>query len=485
MAEHMPTKVHTIENVIVWVRRELRVHDHLALWMAARDGGKVIPLFVVDKEFRSSAPAKQRVMVEGLRELRMSLRKHGGDVIVRCGEPAEVLHRVLRESNSGGVYLTKDYHPEMRRRDQLLRSSVESAGKLWKEWKDYVLFEEQDILSSGKSTPFTVFTAYRRAWKARHMDIAPPLPPVRKLHLSLSSPGEIPEPGQSSGLPGEPQLSSGGERSAAKRLKEFLAHDLSRYHEHRDHLALRGTSRLSHHFATGSLGIRSAYHALYEASSQLRGLSRQGPDAFLNELIWREFYYQILANFPHVVRGSFKGEYDDLQWSDNEHHFQAWCAGQTGYPVVDAAMRQLNAEGWMHNRARMIVANFLIKNLHMDWKRGEKYFMQHLADGDVALNNGGWQWCAGTGNDAQPWFRIFNPVLQSRKFDAVGEYIKHYVPELRRVPLKFIHEPWLMPRSVQVEAGCLIGKHYPAPIVDHDRERKRTLEIYSSVTKAK
>jgi deoxyribodipyrimidine photo-lyase len=240
-----------------------------------------------------------------------------------------------------------------------------------------------------------------------------------------------------------------------------------------------GTSRISHHLASGSLGIRSVYHALRRRGEATRGLAKQGTDTFLNELIWREFYYQILANFPHVVTGAFKPAFDRLEWSDNRDHLDAWRSGRTGYPIVDAAMRQLNTEGWMHNRCRMITANFLAKDLHIDWRAGERYFMETLADGDVALNNGGWQWSAGTGNDAQPWFRIFNPTLQSKKFDPDGTYIRRYLPELSRVPEGHLHEPWRMSAAEQARSGCRIGADYPAPIVDHAIERARTLVLYA------
>jgi deoxyribodipyrimidine photo-lyase len=220
---------------------------------------------------------------------------------------------------------------------------------------------------------------------------------------------------------------------------------------------------------------------LVKSSQSIQGLKKQGVDAFLNELIWREFYYQILANYPHAAIESFKGKFEGLPWSCDQEHADAWRSGQTGYPIVDAAMRQLVTEGWMHNRCRMIVANFLVKDLHINWQVGEEYFMQHLADGDTALNNGGWQWCAGTGTDAQPWFRILNPVLQSKKFDPRGEYIRKYIPELTNVQDKYIHEPWLMPSPVQREAGVLIGKQYPMSIVDHERERKHTLEVFGKI----
>jgi deoxyribodipyrimidine photo-lyase len=203
-----------------------------------------------------------------------------------------------------------------------------------------------------------------------------------------------------------------------------------------------------------------------------------GVQSWINELAWRDFYMQILAHFPHVLRGAFRQQYDALEWENDPDLFAAWCAGRTGYPIVDAAMRQINQEAWMHNRARMIVASFLTKDLLIDWRWGERYFMQHLVDGDLAANNGGWQWAAGTGTDAQPYFRIFNPTSQGQKFDPQGAYVRHYLPELANVPEKFIHEPWKMSEQAQRQAGVQIGRNYPAPIVDHGVQRKRALALY-------
>ena len=212
--------------------------------------------------------------------------------------------------------------------------------------------------------------------------------------------------------------------------------------------------------------------------------ARSGAETWLSELIWREFYIHILYHFPHVLQGSFRPEYDSIAWRNREDEFEAWCNGRTGYPIVDAAMRQLTASGWMHNRARMIVASFLVKDLLIDWRWGEKFFMQHLVDGDPAANNGGWQWTAGTGTDAAPYFRIFNPTAQAKKFDPQGAYIRRWLPELADVPNDFIHEPWTMPTLVQKSAGCTIGKEYPAPIVNHKEAREWTLAAYQAAREA-
>lgn len=464
--------------IIVWIRRELRLQDHLALWSAAQDASSVIPLFILDASFHGAAQARQLVVRDGITELRRSLRSIGGDLIIRSGEPDQVIHALLRESGAAGVYCTKEYHPGLRLRDSAIRSSVESANKIWREFKDHVLFEEEEILSKSASAPFTVFTPYSHAWKERQEEVPPPLPPISAISVPMLPSIEFPELAEPAGTDRPDERPRGGESRAHAALDAFLGHGVRSYHTEREFPARPGTSRLSHHLSSGSLGIRTAYHALREHRAALRGIARQGPDSFLTELIWREFYYQILANHPRVAGGSFKQGFDRLAWSSDEAAFAAWKSGMTGYPIVDAAMRQLAGEGWMHNRCRMIVASFLTKDLHIDWRKGEDHFMHTLADGDAALNNGGWQWSAGTGNDAQPWFRIFNPTLQSKKFDPKGAYIRKYVPELARVPSTFVHEPWSLPPELQREYGCRIGKEYPAPIVDHGEERLRALELY-------
>jgi len=472
-----------IQKLVVWIRRELRVDDHLALWSAVQDAVEVIPLFIVEDDFRSLAPAKQKVTIEALTELRFSLRNIGGDLFIRSGDPMKVIHQFLRESSIAGVYATREYHPARREKDQKLKSSVEHIGRFWKEFKDHVIYDGKEILTSSGS-PYVVYSAYRRAWLTQQNEITPPLPRMEKVASPDIEAGEIPILTLNGQKIGTDKFPIGGEKQAYKESKRFLEQKVGYYHEQRDLPGHGGTSRISHHLASGSLSIRTLYNDLAKSAHSTQGLQKQGVDVFLNELIWREFYYQILANYPHVVTGSFKTKLGGLPWSRNEEHEDAWRSGQTGYPIVDAAMRQLVTEGWMHNRCRMIVANFLVKDLHINWQVGEEYFMQHLADGDVALNNGGWQWCAGTGTDAQPWFRILNPILQSKRFDPHGEYLRTYVPELNNVSDKYIHEPWLMPVSVQREAGVLIGKHYPMPIVDHEQERRHTLNIFGKINKS-
>jgi deoxyribodipyrimidine photo-lyase len=253
---------------------------------------------------------------------------------------------------------------------------------------------------------------------------------------------------------------------------------LASYAERRDLLAKDATSRLSAHLANGTISIREVYHAAREVRSRGNAVARTSADTFITELIWREFFYQILAHHPFVLRRSFRDGIPADSWSGTRRHLRAWCEGRTGYPIVDAGMRQLNSEGWMHNRARMIVASFLVKDLHIDWRKGERYFLDRLIDADLASNNGGWQWVAGTGTDASPWFRIFNPVTQSRRFDPSGAYIRRYVPELASVPAPLVHSPWLMSRDDQVRTHCRIGKDYPLPIVDHNVERAVALAMF-------
>jgi deoxyribodipyrimidine photo-lyase len=274
-----------------------------------------------------------------------------------------------------------------------------------------------------------------------------------------------------------------GEAEAQQRLQSFVESDPSTiysYAESRDRLDYEGTSRLSPYLRFGMLSARQAIVvALNAMEAAGSGQDHQGAETWLNELIWREFYLAILHHFPHVLEQSFRTQYRQVVWDNDEPTFESWCSGQTGYPVVDAAMRQLVQTGWMHNRARMIVASFLVKDLLVDWRWGERFFMQHLVDGDPAANNGGWQWTAGTGTDAAPYFRIFNPVLQGKKHDPGGVFVRRWLPELARVPRRYVHAPWEMPDDVQRESGCIVGQHYPAPIVDHAWARQRTLEAYA------
>jgi deoxyribodipyrimidine photo-lyase len=270
-----------------------------------------------------------------------------------------------------------------------------------------------------------------------------------------------------------------GEAEAQRRLAAFTASAIHSYRDERDRMDLEGTSGLSPYLRFGMLSARQAAWAALEAVAKAEDTaSRQGAETWLNELIWREFYAAILYHFPAVRQVAFRPALRGLPWRDDPADFAAWSEARTGYPVVDAAMRQLKATGWMHNRARMITASFLTKDLLVDWRLGERYFMQQLLDGDPASNNGGWQWTAGTGTDAAPYYRVFNPVLQGIKFDPQGAYIRRWVPELAAAPLEFIHAPWNMPIEAQRRHGCILGEHYPFPIVDHAWARQRFLAIY-------
>ncbi|MCL7455359.1 MAG: DNA photolyase family protein, partial [Anaerolineae bacterium] len=317
-------------------------------------------------------------------------------------------------------------------------------------------------------------------WKAL------PVPGPREL---LPAPARFSVPPELGSLdvPAEPGLGAEaafvpGEAEAKQRLAEFLegvGAPLYGYATGRDRLDLNATSRLSPYLRFGMVSARQAVVGALEAiDAAPDAQGREGARSWLNELIWREFYISILHHFPQVREGSFRAEYRDLAWENDEGAFQAWCEGRTGYPVVDAAMRQLVQTGWMHNRARMIVASFLVKDLLIDWRWGERFFMQHLLDGDPAANNGGWQWAAGTGTDAAPYFRIFNPVLQGQKHDPQGAYVRRWVPELAGAPDRYLQAPWEMPVDLQAEVGCVIGRDYPAPVIDHGWARERTLAAF-------
>jgi deoxyribodipyrimidine photo-lyase len=464
-------KISNQERLIVWIRHEFRLHDNRALWNACRDAKEVIPLFVIDDEFRSHSPAKQQVIIDGLHDLHNSLRRIGGSLIIREGSAARILSALIDKTQSTGIYCSRSFDPENRSQDVNIRKQIEKEGKIWVEFQDHLLFNPEEI-TTGSKTPHTVFTPFRNACNILLQEIPPPLPSLRCMKTPALEAGNFLERHP-------PALHSimGGEKVAIQAMNSFINRHIQSYHELRDLPAMDGTSRLSHHLATGSLSIRKLLHETLKSGEP----AKPGGKTYINELLWREFFYHVVWHFPHVISGSFKKGFDRLEWSGREEWFEVWCSGKTGYPIVDAAMRQLNTVNWMHNRARMIVASFLTKDLHIDWRRGEEYFLKKLADGDMALNNGGWQWSAGTGTDAQPWFRIFNPVLQGKKFDPQGTYVRMYIPELQDVPRQYIHEPWKLSLPDQKRFGCVLGKDYPLPIVHHDEERKKTLTMYQSI----
>lgn len=460
---------------IWWIRRDLRLSDNQALQTALVDGSQVLPLFILDPALlRSPYVGEKRLafLFAGLRQLRQSLQERGSDLLIRAGAPPEVLAGLLAETGAAAIHAEADHTPYARRRDAAI------AARLPLHLSPGLTVHPPDLVTKTNGEPYVVYTPFARAWKS----LTPP-------QTLLPAPAHLPTPPLPAGLPlpDQPSLPAGaafppGEIEAHRRLQAFTAEAgaaIARYDEGRNRLDLEGTSQLSPYLRFGMISARQAMMAAQNALVIAHTpQAHQSAETWRNELIWREFYIAILYHFPHVRQGPFRPQWRDIPWRNDETEFAAWRQGRTGYPVVDAAMRQLLHSGWTHNRGRMIVASFLVKDLLIDWRWGERWFMQHLIDGDPAANNGGWQWIAGVGTDAAPYFRIFNPTAQAAKQDPSGDYIRRWLPELAHVPAPYLYEPWAMPAPIQRQSGCVLGVDYPLPIVDHAAARARTLEAY-------
>ena len=465
-----------MKTAIHWFRRDLRVSDNTALSEAVRRAESVIPVFIYEDAFRTGpdvGAARLEFLIQSVQSLRKNLAELGHKLVTRCGKSEEIIPQLCEETGAQAVFANKRYEPYAQRRDERITGILNLRGFGFELFKDAVIWEETEILTqAGK--PYTVFTPYAKAWKAK--TIPPPRPKLTSPKGKVQSPRSDPLPASSAeaGLPLTQTIPAGGERAALDRLRKFLAGPVFEYGAKRNFPEVDGTSNLSPHLRAGTIGIRTILGELKKARGQATPAQAASCEVFLNELIWREFYLQVLHNFPHVTRGAFRPEYDKLQWSVNQQHFQAWCQGRTGFPIVDAAMRCLNGTGTMHNRLRMITAMFLTKDLLINWQWGERYFMQQLVDGDMAANNGGWQWSAGTGTDAAPYFRIFNPVTQGQKFDAEGKFVRRWIPELAAFPDDLIHQPW--------ENPLLLAKSkYPERIVAHAEQRMKCLAMFKKV----
>ncbi|MEA5405439.1 deoxyribodipyrimidine photo-lyase [Arcicella sp. DC2W] len=428
---------------IFWFRRDLRLHDNAGLYHALKKGMPVLPIFIFDKNILDKLEDKRDRRVEfihqALTEIQVSLQELGSSLLVKYGTPEEVFPELLNQYEIESIFTNHDYELYANERDENVREFVTSENIEFNTYKDQVIFEKKEILS-GTGTPYTVFTPYSRKWKEKLNEFYLKSYPTEKYfkYFFQTQPFEI------------PTLASMGFETIGTNFPLKVVRDsiVKNYAEKRDFPAIVGTSRLSVHLRFGTLSIR-------ELARKAISLS----ETWLNELIWRDFYFNILYNFPHISQGqAFRKEYDKIVWRNNETEFKAWCEGKTGYPIVDAGMRELNATGFMHNRVRMIVASFLTKHLLIDWRWGEAYFAKKLLDFDFAANNGGWQWASGSGCDAAPYFRVFNPTLQTQKFDKNLEYIKKWVPELNSF-------------------------EYPQPIVNHDVARKRVLPVYQEALK--
>lgn len=462
-------------TAIWWIRRDLRLADNQSLAAAMAQSQRIIPLFILDPDLLDSGYVGQKrldFLYSGLFSLHEELQARGSRLIVRRGKPGAVLAGLLAESGASAIFAQADHSPYARARDARL------ARRLPLHLTDGLTALPVGHVTKEDGEPYTVFTPFKRRWLAWEAREAP-LPAPEQ----ISTPDGI----ASEELP--PYIASpdfpGGERAALGRLDCFTNPNrpgdrgaIFDYANDRNRPDLAGTSQLSPYLRLGMLSARQAFAAAAQADRVAPG--SQGVEVWKSELIWREFYINILHHFPQARTAAFRPEYGEIGWRNDPDDFAAWSAGRTGYPFVDAAMRQLTTTGWMHNRARMVVASFLVKHLLIDWRWGERFFMQHLLDGDPAANNGGWQWAAGTGTDAAPYFRVFNPILQSRKFDPDGLYIRRWLPELAKVSTPALHAPWEMSASEQWQAGCRIGQDYPRPLVDHAFARQRVLDVYKT-----
>lgn len=459
---------------IVWLRRDLRLHDHAALFHALAKPGHVQPVFVFDTEVlvRFANPADRRLsfIANALIDIDSQLKKRGGGLLVLHGKASEVMPKLQKALGATEIFAAEDYEPSARERDALVRPTLV---------KDQVIFDPREVVKED-GTPYKVFTPYSRAWLAR-------LTPTSSAPYIIKDTGRYAEisdmraQAQAAGLtvldPGDGakgMLADIGYQlaylplwavpQASERVAAFVAAKIHYYKDKRDMVAEEGTSRLSPYLRFGLVSVRECLRAA-------QGMI--GAEKWIAELIWREFYAMILYHYPESVRTEWNPAYrGTLAWKHEDELLSAWKEGMTGFPLVDAAMRELKTTGWMHNRARMVVASFLTKDLLLDWRLGEEHFAQLLMDYDQASNVGGWQWAASTGTDSQPWFRIFNPTLQSQKFDPAGKYIKRYVSELKDVPVEEIHAP----------SDLFRPKNYPAPIVDHSEMREKALAMFKAAS---
>lgn len=477
MPPHLPLT--TPMTSLCWLRRDLRLFDHAALYHALKNSRAVQCVFVFDTDILQALPNKADRRVEfiwhSLAELKTELQKLGSDLHVLHGSATVLIPQLAQQIGATAVFCNHDYEPSAIARDAHVAEQLATQNCVLHSYKDQVIFERDEILTGG-GTPYHVFTPYKNAWLKKLNDFylrayptekyfaalakfsAPALPSLAQLGFAKTNLTELKIP---CGMTG------------AETLLADFSERIAHYDEARNFPAVKGVSYLSTHLRFGTISIR----ALARYATRAKGL---GAAVWLSELVWRDFYQMLLQHHPYVIGHAFKPQFEHLKFNQNRDWFAAWCNGATGYPLVDAGMRQLNQTGFMHNRLRMVVASFLVKDLQLDWRWGEAYFAEHLNDFDLSANNGGWQWAASTGCDAQPWFRIFNPITQSEKFDAAGKFIRRYVPELANCPDKFIHAPWTLPPIEQRARQIIIGENYPAPLVDHAVAREKTLAMFKA-----
>lgn len=477
-----------MQSSLFWFRRDLRSHDNVGLRRALMESKKVYAVFVFDRDILDKLPSKQDRRVEfiweSVVELKAALQAMGGDLIVRQASAEAEIPALARRLRVHAVFTNQDYEPDAVARDDRVYEQLRQNGIEFYRCKDTVIFEKSEVLTQSGGT-FSVFTPYKNAWLKRltHENLAEhEIAPLSANFAKSDNADSVP----SLELMGFERTNlrtfiKAGMSGAAELFEDFQQR-MADYKEARDIPSVKGVSYLSVHNRFGTISIRQLARVAYKAAyAETQKQKNVGAETWLAELIWREFYFQIIWHKPHAAISAYKPEYDALEWENDDALFAAWCEARTGYPIIDAAMQQLNQTGYMHNRLRMIVASFLTKDLLIDWRRGEQYFADQLNDFDLSANNGGWQWAASTGCDAQPYFRIFNPITQSERFDPAGKFIRKYLPALKHIPDKFIHAPWLTPPLEQQAIGIIIGRDYPRPVVDHATQRDKALAMYKTV----
>jgi deoxyribodipyrimidine photo-lyase len=458
---------------IVWFRRDLRLHEHPALRAALDAHERMIPAFCLDDRLlhgRHASGPRTQFLLESLADLDSSLRSRGSALVVLHGAPERELGALAARVGAEEIHFTADVSPFARRRGARVHAVLEAAGVGLHGHPGLSAIDDIGEPRTQAGRPYSVFSAFHRSWERqgrREVLGAPPELPALPAGVGGAAIPSLKELGLRQEV-SEPAV--GGERHGRERLERFLADGQARYDTARDEMCAE-TSRLSPYLHFGCISAR-------EAESRLG--TGAGPAAFRRQLCWRDFYHHVLLSFPRNARSEFQARYrGTIPWSRSERLFAAWCEGRTGYPLVDAGMRQLHREGWMHNRARLLAGSFLTKDLGIDWRWGERFFMRMLIDGDAANNNGNWQWIASVGTDPQPAYRrILSPTRQMAAHDPEGRYVRHHLPELANVPARYLREPWTMPAEVQRQVGCVIGSDYPQPIVDHVAARRRALERY-------
>lgn len=456
-------------NAVVWLRRDLRLSDHRPLDAAVHEGHRIQHVFVFDTTILNELENKQDRRVEFIHEslgvLDQQLKSYGGSLVVLYGDPTVLIPKFCMDNRIDFVYTAKDYEKEAIAREQMVANLLARQGVQWASIDDQVVFGPNDIMQANRK-PYVVYTPYSKRWLAAlDTGIADASVDLSKV-LWLNIPGKIPSlPEIGFATAGNHTIGLvGGEVHASKMWDDFKKR-IKLYNVARDYPAVKGTSYLSVHFRFGTLSVRQCIREL------VTRMNSDGVLAWVKEIAWRDFYAQLLYHFPNTVSSPFQTRYASLLWNENAVFLEAWSKGLTGYPLVDAAQRQLLATGYMHNRLRMVSASFFSKHLGLDWRLGENFFATHLNDYDMASNVGGWQWASSIGSDAQPYFRVFNPTLQSEKFDADGKFIYRYCPELKEVPIKYLHAPWLMTSQEQEMYKCIIGVDYPWPIIEHKSAR--------------